>query len=52
MAVMSRDGAIIFGKLDMPRIECPKCGRAGRYRLVDLITRYAVTKGFSHSQPT
>jgi hypothetical protein len=41
---MPRDGAIIFGdligKLDVPRIECPKCGRAGRYRLADLITRY------------
>ena len=41
---MPREGAIIFsdliGKLDMLRIECPKCGRAGRYRLADLITRY------------
>jgi hypothetical protein len=40
---MPRDGAIIFGdlvgKLDMVRVECPKCGRAGRYRLADLITR-------------
>jgi hypothetical protein len=31
---MPRDGAIIFsdliGKLDMVRVECPKCGRAGR----------------------
>jgi hypothetical protein len=39
-----RDGAIIFGdligKLDMLRVECGKCGRAGRYRLADLITRY------------
>jgi hypothetical protein len=30
---MPRDGAIIFddliGKLDVLRIECPKCGRAG-----------------------
>jgi len=40
---MPRDGAIIFGdligKLDMLRIECPKCGRSGRYRLADLIMR-------------
>jgi hypothetical protein len=37
-------GAIIFGdligKLDLLRVECPKCGRSGRYRLADLITRY------------
>ncbi len=41
---MLRDGAIIFGdligKLDVPRIECAKCGRSGQYRLADLITRY------------
>ena len=41
---MLRDGAIIFGdligKLDVLRVECPKCGGAGRYRLADLITRY------------
>ena len=41
---MPRDGAIIFGdligKLDVVRVECPKCGRAGRYRFADLITRY------------
>jgi hypothetical protein len=41
---MPRDGAIIFsdliGKLDMLRVECPKCGRGGRYRLADLISRY------------
>jgi hypothetical protein len=41
---MPRDGAIIFGdligKLDVVRVECPKCGRSGRYRLADLITRY------------
>jgi hypothetical protein len=24
----------------MLRIECAKCGRAGRYRFADLITRY------------
>jgi hypothetical protein len=33
---MPRDGAIIFsdliGKLDMLRVACDKCGRAGRYR--------------------
>ena len=41
---MPRDGAIIFGdligKLDIVRVECPKCGRAGQYRLADLIMRY------------
>jgi hypothetical protein len=41
---MPRDGAIIFndliGKLDMVRVECPKCGRSGRYRLADLLMRY------------
>jgi len=41
---MPREGAIIFsdliGKLDMLRVECPKCGRNGRYRLADLIMRY------------
>ena len=41
---MPRDGAMIFsdliGKLDMLRIECSKCGRSGRYRLADLISRY------------
>jgi hypothetical protein len=41
---MPHDGAIIFsdliGKLDVLRIEYAKCGRAGRYRLADLITRY------------
>ncbi len=39
-----RDSAIIFGdligKLDVLRIECQKCGRSGRYRLADLISRY------------
>jgi len=39
-----RDGAIIFsdliGKLDVLRVECPKCGRAGRYHLAALIRRY------------
>ncbi len=41
---MPRDGAIIFGdligKVDVLRIECPKCGRLGRYRLADLLIRY------------
>jgi len=41
---MPRDGAIIFGdligKLDLLRVECPKCGRSGRYRLADLLMRY------------
>ena len=38
---MPRDGAIIFsdlvGKLDMLRVACDKCGRAGRYRLNRLL---------------
>jgi hypothetical protein len=38
---MPRDGAIIFGdligKLDVLRVECPKCGRGGQYRLADMI---------------
>jgi hypothetical protein len=33
MSPMPRDGAIIFGdligKLDVLRVECPKCGRWG-----------------------
>jgi hypothetical protein len=35
---MPRDSAIIFdliGKLDVLRVEYPKCGRAGWYRLRD-----------------
>ena len=38
---MPRDGAIIFsdliGKLDVLRVACAKCDRAGRYRLDRLI---------------
>jgi hypothetical protein len=38
---MPRNGALIFGditgKLDLLRIECAKCGRAGRYRVGRLI---------------
>jgi hypothetical protein len=38
---MPQDGAIIFsdliGKLDVLRVTCAKCGRAGRYRLDRLI---------------
>jgi hypothetical protein len=38
---MPRDGAIIFsdltGRLDVLRVACDKCGRAGRYRLSCLI---------------
>jgi hypothetical protein len=38
---MPRNGAIIFadliGKLDMLRVTCAKCERAGRYRLDRLI---------------
>jgi hypothetical protein len=41
---MPRDGAIIFDdlicKIDVLRVECPKCGRSGRYRLADLLMRY------------
>jgi hypothetical protein len=44
LSVTPRDGAIIFsdltGKLDVLRVECPKCGRSGRYRLADLLMRY------------
>ena len=47
---MPRDGAIIFGdligKLDLLRIECPKCGRSGRYRLADLLMRYGRNETF------
>jgi hypothetical protein len=38
---MPRDGAIIFGDLigkhNMQRVECPKCGRAGRYKPPSLV---------------
>ena len=38
---MPRDGAIIFsdlfGKLDVLRVACEKCGRDGSYRLIGLI---------------
>jgi hypothetical protein len=41
---MPRDGAIIFGdltgKLGVLRIECAKCGRAGRYHLDHLVEKY------------
>jgi hypothetical protein len=30
----------LIGRLDMLRIECPKCGRAGRYRLPLLVAQY------------
>jgi hypothetical protein len=43
---MPREGAIIVrdivGKLAVPRIECNKCGRAGRYRVDWLIERYGI----------
>jgi hypothetical protein len=39
-------GAINFGdivrKLDVPRVECDKCGRAGRYRVDRRIERYGI----------
>jgi hypothetical protein len=38
---MPRDGAITFsdliGKLDVLYVHCPKCSRAGRYRVQHLI---------------
>ena len=41
---MPREGAIFFsdliGKFDMLRVECPKCGRLGRYRLPLLVGQY------------
>jgi hypothetical protein len=37
MRVPMPRGAILFGnligKLDVLRVQCPKCGRAGQYRL-------------------
>jgi hypothetical protein len=44
---MPRDGAIIFsdliGKLDVLRVACAKCDRAGNYRLPGLTNGAAVT---------
>ena len=39
---MPRNEAIIFviGKLDTFRVDCPKCGRAGRYKLPVLVGQY------------
>ena len=41
VVAMPRDGAIIFsdliGKLDVLRVTCSKCDRAGRYHLDRLI---------------
>jgi hypothetical protein len=38
---LPRDGALIFGdligKLDVLVVDCPKCGRAGRYAVRRLI---------------
>jgi len=43
---MPRDGAIIFrdlvGELGVLRIEGPKCGRPGSYRLARLIAKYGI----------
>jgi hypothetical protein len=43
---MPREGAIIFGdivgKLDVLRVECDKCGRAGRYHVDWLVERYGL----------
>jgi predicted nucleic acid-binding Zn ribbon protein len=39
-------GAIIFrdlvGKLDVPNVECDKCGRRGRYHVHRLVERYGI----------
>jgi hypothetical protein len=41
---MPRDGAITFGdligKLDVLVVECPKCGRTGRYAVRRLMERH------------
>ena len=41
---MPRDGATTFrdliGKLDLLRVSCDKCGRAGRYRVQHLIDEH------------
>jgi hypothetical protein len=41
LVTMPRDGAIIFsdliGKLDVLYVHCPKCSRAGRYRVQHLV---------------
>ena len=43
IVALRRDGAIIFGdligKLDVLHVHCPKCSRAGRYRVQHLIER-------------
>jgi hypothetical protein len=43
---MPRDGAIIFGdligKLDVLRVTCDKCARAGRYPLQRLIDTHRI----------
>jgi hypothetical protein len=41
---MLREGAIIFRDLvgALLRVECDKCGRAGRYRVDRLIKRYGI----------
>ncbi len=42
--VLRHDGSIIFGdligKLDLLRVECPKCGRRGQYKLPLLVAQY------------
>jgi hypothetical protein len=44
---MPRHGAITFrdliGKLDVPRVECEKCGRTGQYSVRRLIDHLAAT---------
>ena len=41
---MPRDGAIVFsdlvGKLDVLRVTCDKCGRAGSYRVTRLVEQH------------
>ena len=44
IVAMPRDGAIVFGdligKLDMLRVSCDNCSRAGSYRLARLIEQH------------
>ena len=39
---MPSDGTIggLVGKLDVPRVECPTCGRQGRYHVARLIEEF------------
>jgi hypothetical protein len=54
---MPSDGTIggLVGKLDVPRIECPTCGRQGRYHVARLVaelgTAYRLTDWLSKRTP-